>query len=75
MPNNKLFPIELESQLLKRKPRYLHKMKMQVVFDELFGKREHNLAASKAYENESLKINFAAKKPSSYWSGIVSYFY
>lgn len=72
-----LFPIEIEIQLFKRKPRYLHKMKLEEVFCELNEKRKQNLSSLKAFENESLKINFAYKEiPNNYsLSNIFSYFY
>ena len=79
--NNKkesLFPIEIENQLFRRKPRYLHKMKLGEVFKELIEKRNQNLASFKAYENESLKINFSNPKPNSNnysLYNIISYFY
>ncbi len=72
-----LFPIEIENQLLRRKPRYLHSMKLKEVFKELNQKRIQNLTSLKAYENESLKINFPNKEMiNNYYSfsNIFSYF-
>ena len=77
--NNKVFSNEIEKQLLKTKPRFLHKTKMKEVLKELFKKRSDNLNSAKSYENESLKINFPLKKPQksnySLSNILYSYFY
>lgn len=64
---------QLENKLLKTKPRYLHKKKLQMVFEELQKIRRVNYEKANAFENESLKINFQHKSTisSSFWS----YFY
>lgn len=66
---------ELEAKLLKTKPKFLHHKKLEMVFEELQRNRKFNIENSQSFENESLKINFKAKKTKSIINSILSYFY
>lgn len=72
-----IYPIETEKILLRRKPRFLHKQKLNLVMDEMYRKIEQfkeDADDSEKYEDlvkcNSILINFPVKNdpPSPSWS-------
>ena len=62
-----LYPFEMEKVLLRRKPRFLHKQKLKLVFLEMHSNIEQFKEETEKYEDliatNSLLINFPVKEP------------
>ena len=65
-----IYPIEIEEKLLRRKPRFLHKQKLNLVFSEMRSNVQtlkENTENLEQYEEliatNSLLINFPIKQP------------